>query len=120
VAALQGTDTAIYGALGVSFWPRRLSADRWLAVGIRLDALVLNHSVNDERMQAMTPKQSKWMPGVDALAELAFSVSPALDIVTSLGIEAALGTTDVLIETTPASLIPVLRGVGEVGIRISF
>ncbi len=69
------------------------------------------------------------MPGIDALAEMALSVSSALDIVTSLGIEAALGDSDLdicvradngVITCDHVDTIARLRGAGEVGIRLSF
>ncbi len=120
VPLLPGHDLATYAALGVSVWPRRSSPDRRLAVGIRMDALVLNHSVTYGGNNAATHQASKWLPGFDALAEIALSVSSALDVVTSLGIEASLGGTDLEIDGDVKDTIPVLRGVGEVGIRILF
>jgi hypothetical protein len=125
VPVLQGSDRVIYGALGVSFWPQRASAGRIWAYGVRLDALVLHHTVSDRRMGAITPQKSKDLPGLDALGELAFHVSSQIDIVGSLGIETALGDTnleDPVTATTSNTLgkIPALRGVAEVGIRVSF
>jgi hypothetical protein len=96
--------------------------DRRIAFGIRLDALLLNHSVT----RAQDAPQSKPMAGVDAMADLAFSVSPALDIVTSLGVEVALGDTDLSIKAGPTAdpqhidTIARVRSAGEVGIRLSF
>ncbi len=42
---ISGHDLASSAALGVCIWPRRPSSDRRIAVGIRMDALVLNHYV---------------------------------------------------------------------------
>jgi len=122
VPALQGSDLAIYGAVGVSFWPRRASAGKIWAFGFRVDALALHHTVYDRRMVSLTPQESKTLPGLDAMAELAISVSSLVDIVTSLGIEAALGPTDLDVDQlgNTKGTIPALRGVGEVGIRLSF
>ena len=118
---ISGHDLASYAALGVSFWPRRSSNDRRIAVGIRVDALILNHSVTRDEGD----KASKWLPGMDAMADIALSVSSALDIVTSLGLEAALGDTDLEVQTGNAppfhaDTIPRLRGTAEIGIRVSF
>jgi hypothetical protein len=73
-------------------------------------------------MVSLTPQESKTLPGLDAMAELAISVSSLVDIVTSLGIEAALGPTDLDVDQlgNTKGTIPALRGVGEVGIRLSF
>ena len=60
------------------------------------------------------------------MADMALSVSSALDIVISLGIEAAVGDSDLEIKTSPnaepmqVGTIARIRSAGEVGIRISF
>jgi hypothetical protein len=130
VPKLDGNDTAIYAAVGVAFWPRRPSPERRLAVGIRVDALALHYSVSDSRKEAISPPQSKTVPALDALAELALSVTPAVDLVLGLGIEAAVSGTQLhtydidpmtMVKTVQdAGTIPALHGVAEVGIRILF
>ncbi len=121
--AINAQDLVSFAALGISFWPRRPSPDHRIAFGIRVDALLLNHSVTPDQGSP----QSKPMPGVDAMADFAFSVSSALDIVTSLGIEGALGDTDLEIATGPNDPTPQhvetiarIRTAAEVGIRLSF
>jgi len=121
--AINAQDLVSFAALGISFWPRRPSPDHRIAFGIRVDALLLNHSVTPDQGSP----QSKPMPGVDAMADFAFSVSSALDIVTSLGIEGALGDTDLEIATGPTDPTPRhvetiarVRTAAEVGIRLSF
>jgi hypothetical protein len=120
---INAQDLVSFAALGVSFWPRRPSPDHRFAFGIRIDALLLNHSVTPDQGSS----QSKLMSGVDAMADFAFSVSSALDIVTSLGIEGAIGDTDLNLRMDPndptgqqVSTIARIRTAGEVGIRISF
>ena len=121
VPVLQGHDTAIHAALGISFWPRRPSPDRRLAVGIRLDAVALRYTVSDNRpVIAVTPPQSKIVPAIDALAELALSVTTAVDVVAGLGIEAATSETPIAIVGQVVDTIPALHGLAEMGIRISF
>jgi hypothetical protein len=122
VPVLQGHDTAIHAALGISFWPRRPSPDRRLAVGIRLDAVALRYTVSDNRpVMAVTPPQSKILPAIDALAELALSVTTAVDVVAGLGIEAAISETPIeILGEGVVDTIPALHGLAEMGIRISF
>jgi hypothetical protein len=121
VPVLQGHDTAVHAALGISFWPRRPSPDRRLAVGIRLDAVALRYTVSDNRQgMAITPPQSKTLPAIDALAELALSVTTAVDVVAGLGIEAAISETPIAIVGEVKDAIPALHGLAEMGIRISF
>jgi hypothetical protein len=121
--SLSAQDLVSFAAVGVSFWPRRPSPDHRIAFGIRVDALLLNHSVTPDQGAS----QSKLMPGIDAMADFAFSVSSALDIVTSLGMEAAIGDTDLDFGKSPSDMtllqtgtIGRIRTVGEVGIRLSF
>jgi hypothetical protein len=71
-------------------------------------------------MMAVTPPQSKTLPAIDALAELALSVTTAVDIVAGLGIEAAISETPIAIEGQVQDTIPALHGLAEMGIRISF
>jgi hypothetical protein len=122
---IGGHDLASSVALGVSLWPRRPLPDRRIAIGIRVDALVLNHSVTSDASNTA----SKWMPGIDALAEMALSVSSAVEIVASLGTVLALGDSDLDIcvraDNGPITCdhvdtIARLRGAGEFGIRFSF
>ena len=135
VPALSGTDLAGYAGVGGSFWPLPPGHNRRVAVGVRADALALYHSVSTNRPTAdiVARRQSKWLPGIDVLGEIALSLLPALEIIGSLGVEVAFGSTPlantvtVIDEaggetstTTPAGKVPVFRGVAEAGIRLSF
>jgi len=117
---LKGDDQATYAAVGITFWPVRSSPEQRVAIGVRVDGLALHHTVTDRRMLATNPEASTWIPGVDVLGEIALRVSSSLDVVTSVGIESALGPVRLHIAGVTADTIPVLRGVGEFGIRISF
>ena len=133
LAGLPGNDRLISGAVGVSFWPRRASFGGILAAGIRVDALLLHHTIYDQRSSTTTPQSSKNLPGLDALGELALHLGSRVDIIGSLGVEAAIGDTGLQVEVLDPGghpldppqfkeqgQIPALRGVAEVGIRVSF
>ena len=135
---LQGSDTALSAAVGLSFWPRRPSPERRIAFGLRVDALAIYHRVCDNRSEAATPGQckSKTLPGMDALAEVGISLTQTLQIVASAGLEAVIldvplqaepevGTNPGMTGTATTAAehlgdIPPLRAVGEVGIRLLF
>jgi hypothetical protein len=119
----DATDLAGYAGLGVAFWPvRRAPGRRWIA-GVRADALVLYHSilgpsvVDGKQEFSRNPKP---LPGLDVLGEVGLILSDSTDLVTSLGMEAALGRTPLKLNGVERDNIPVVRAVAEVGIRFSF
>jgi hypothetical protein len=135
VPALAGTDLAGYAGVGGSFWPLPPGHNRRIAVGVRADALALYHSVSNNLLgDFVVRRQSKWLPGIDVLGEVALSLLPALEIIGSLGVEVAFGSTPLVRQqvigdgTTsmgtpaepPVGTLPVFRGVAEAGIRVSF
>ena len=120
VPALNGDDQATYAAVGVTFWPLRASPEGRFAIGVRADGLALHHTVTANRIDATNSEASTWIPGFDLLGEIALRVSASLDVLTSLGIESALGPVRLHLNGVTVDTIPVLRGVGEVGIRLSF
>jgi len=116
------TDLAGYGGLGVAYWPMRRSPGSALTFGVRADALVLFHIVtgpSDTGRNEQTT-DNKVLPGLDALGELAWNVGSSVEIVGSLGLELALGPTPVELDDVKKDLIPIVRAVGELGIRVSF
>jgi hypothetical protein len=120
VPALPGSSLVGYAGLGIAFWPLRPGPDRRIAVGLRLDALALYHSVAREAPGRIAMRQTKWLPGADALAEVGISVLGSFEIVGSAGVEVALGNSQLQVGITDPAEIPVLRGVAELGIRLSF
>jgi hypothetical protein len=121
VPGLNGTDLTTYAALGISLWPARPAPNRRVAVGVRLDALALHHDLSHRSMDVLA-RQSRWLPGADVLAEIGWTLTPSVELVTTLGVEVAFGATDVLVEPGggPVATIPALRVVAEGGIRIWF
>ena len=125
VPVLQGHDTAIHAALGISFWPRRPSPDRRLAVGIRLDAVALRYTVSDNRSKT----------GCDGDHPAAIQNPAGHRRVGGIGIErhdggrrrrgagnrgGDIGDADRDRGPGRTDTIPALHGLAEMGIRISF
>jgi hypothetical protein len=119
VPDLDANDVAVYGGVGFAYWPLRASADTRISVGFRGDALAIYHSVARDVGGTVT-RLAKWLPGVDALVEVGWGVTGSLEIMTSAGVEAALGNTELQLDDRPVDLIPRLRAVAEIGIRVSF
>ena len=128
VPELFGQDTVLYGAVGIAFWPVRPSSAHAFAVGVRVDGLILHHDVtHEEPDRTTTMHQARWLAGADVLGELGWNIAGSLEFVASVGIEAALGDIKLKLGQAgapeppdPVATIPALRGVGELGIRVSF
>ena len=126
------TNLAGYVGLGVAYWPMRRIPGRSLTVGVRVDALVLYHSVKGPLVDKLVTGEevprigrlNRFQPGLGAMGEVAWSVAGPLEIVASLGVEVASGSTPLELqkgsERTQKEKIPMARAVGEVGIRLLF
>src|SRR6266700_1414259 len=119
------TDLVGYGAVGVGFWPLHAAPDRRVTAGVRVDLLASYHGVTREARDGTTKHQSTWTPGMDAMAELGWNVLGSFEIVTSLGIELAFEETILRIDDRDDGMVtdhplPLIRGVAELGIRLSF
>lgn len=125
------TDLAGYGGLGVAYWPMTRAPGRSLTLGARVDALVLYHSVKGPILdgdQLVIRRRNKFLPGLGAMGEVAWNVLGPLEMVASLGVEIASGSTPLELTIGPTkeapamvkATIPIFRAVGEVGIRLSF
>jgi hypothetical protein len=129
-AAQSATDLAGYVGLGVAYWPMRRSPGRALTLGVRVDALVLFHSVKGPRLEGdpafamermVIVRRNKVLPGLGAMGEVAWNVLGPVEMVASLGLEIAAGNTPLELNGKPTEKkIPILRAVGEAGIRLSF
>ena len=99
VPSLSGNALAGHGALGIAFWPVRPSPEHRVTVGMRVDALVLYHGVSHASPDGAVTRLTKWLPGVDAMAEVALSLAQSLEIVTGVGVEFAIGDTDLFLDS---------------------
>jgi hypothetical protein len=122
-----GQDTTAYGAVGIAFWPVRPSSAHPFAVGVRADGLIVYHYVSHRVDRDTTVHLNTWLPGVDVLGEMGWNIVGSLEIIASVGIEAALSSVKLKLgveggptPAEPVATIPPVRGVGELGIRVSF
>ena len=63
---------------------------------------------------------SRWLGGVESVAEVAWTVAPRLALTFDLGLDVAFGTTRVIVGGEERASIPLLRGVGDAGVRLLF
>ena len=106
--------------MGVGFWPLRPGPTARVTAGLRVDFLALYHNVTRFSASGASTEKAKWLPGFDALAEVGLKVLGPFEMVASLGIEVALGRTILEVNQSETGSLPSLRGVAEVGIRLSF
>jgi hypothetical protein len=98
-------------------WDFAHAAARRLAFGIRIDAVVLRHALarTDRDEQGV-----RWIPGVDAFLEAAWSFTSGGAVVLGAGPEVAFGTTHVVVGNTTVESIPPVRLLAFLGLRARF
>jgi opacity protein-like surface antigen len=92
-----------------------------LLVGARLDAVLsyfeVSHFSEDDAVPAT---MSRFLPGADVLAEAGFRLSRPVSLYGGAGLETMFGTTSIYTHGQRVALVPALRGVGELGLRVFF
>jgi nucleotide-binding universal stress UspA family protein len=98
----------------------RWLASRRLSLGSRLDSALFLETVSRSSDDDRTTRRWRFLPGAAAMVEMAYSPASATEIVLNLGAEIAFGRTSVYVEDRQVAILPMLRGVAELGLRISF
>ena len=107
--------TSVLTALGVG---RTVVGLGPVKLGVNLDALALLESV--EREGPSEERHSRWLPGVDLLAELELPLFERMEVFFEAGPELALGTTTLSVNGVKLESIPPLRGIADAGLRLRF
>ncbi len=89
-----------------------------MQVGLRLDVAAAHLSV--ARSTTPTDKQGRWLPSVAILPELIGRLGQSAAIFASIGPEWALGTTTVAQNGETVAVLPRLRALTAVGLRVGF
>ncbi len=109
-----------YGFMATASY-RPWLADRHLSVGGRLGAGVLWQRLSHFSGDEATPLVgSRLLPAIGTMLEVAWRFGTGVGIQAAFGTEFAFGPTDVYVKGTRVSVLPVARGVGEVGICAFF
>jgi hypothetical protein len=98
-------------------WDFAHAASRRFAFGVRVDAVVLRHALarTDRDEQGV-----RWIPGVDAFLEAAWSFTSGGAVVLGVGPEVAFGTTHVVVGDATVESIPPVRLLATLGLRARF
>lgn len=91
---------------------------RSLALGLRSDLFVVREGL--ERTEGGTRSRTRWIGGVDILAEWSWGLTPSLAIWGGVGGAAVFGATPIYVGSERVGVLPVLRAVGELGGRVRF
>jgi opacity protein-like surface antigen len=119
VPEAQSTTRTLQGGAGLSL--RLLPATSRLLVGARLDAILSYfETVHFSEDDAEPDRKSRFLPGVDLLAEAGFRLSQPVSLYGGAGIEAMFGSTTIDTHGQPVAVIPPFRVVGELGLRVFF
>jgi hypothetical protein len=120
VDVAAATSKTYVGAFGIA-WHLDLPPLRRFSVGARTDFLVLREELSHFDFDDAAPvSAARWIPGADLLAEGEWRFTDGASLFVAVGGEAAFGTTDVLVAGNRVTVIPPLRGVGELGVRARF
>ena len=115
VSEAQGSLTVIRPRAGVGL---TLLRARSVVAGARVEVGPWLHVV--DRAGDGRTSGSRWLGGVETVAEVAWTVAPRLALTFDLGLDVAFGTTRVIVGDEERASIPILRGVGDAGVRLLF
>ena len=120
VPPAQATSLVVFGAVGVAWSvPTHLVAP--FGLGVRADLLLsrfqLSHLDEDD---PVPDRQWRWIAGADVLGEWTWFFSQSAGISAAFGIESAFGSTSVVLAGNQVAVVPVVRGVSELGLRARF
>jgi hypothetical protein len=117
ISGLNGQDVAAWFTIGGAWRPTRPSPARPVNFAVLLDGGVVFHDLSHTRADGTTAQSGRILPVAALGVEGAWRIGRSWDAIAALGIEAALGVTDVWVATKPVATIPVVRGFTALGIR---
>jgi hypothetical protein len=120
VPALPGSDLVSAAGVGLEWWPLGDPQRATSSLGVRAGLLLLDHRVTVTGETNET--QHAFLPGAEFMAQVLLGIAPRLALVGDLGLEGAVGHTD-LRKGDPLAVvarIPMLRLVGGIGLRAGF
>lgn len=124
LADLDAHELVTSFGVGATWWVLPATTTRSFGVGLGGEALVLYQLVSHHGTSGQVEWKGQPLPGARACLEGTYRLVAGLEIVARGGIEAAFGTVTVDVIPAPSGAgpdtIPVLRAVGEAGIRLRF
>jgi len=121
VTPAQSTSLLLHAAAGLAWVPFSAARGSPFEVGFRLDALLLREQLTHFSSDDPEPVTAmRWLPGADAVAEGTWMFSANAGFLGAFGTEVAFGRTDVTLHQEKVTLIPPVRLVIQMGIRVTF
>jgi hypothetical protein len=115
VTEVSATSTWIAPVGGLAWRAYGSGGAHAVDLGLRADLLIGHFEVDRQGTG-----RARWVPGADVCAEAAWFFLPPIGFVLSAGIEAAFGSTEVLVNGTALATAPPFRAVSEAGLRWSY
>lgn len=115
VSDAQGALTIVRPRVGLGITVAQAST---LAVRVRVEGGPWLHVVS--RSGKGRAEGSRWLPGAEIAAEIAWVFAPRVALTVDLGLDVAFGTTRVLVGGEERASIPPVRAVGGAGVRLVF
>lgn len=120
VDAANATSLVLSGAAGIAVKKRIAGPGGRAFFGARFDLLAQRHALRRSASDEGTSAQARWLPGAALLLEGELAVAPPLSMIVAAGGEVVLGASDVVVNGVTVAEVPPLRGVAELGVRVSF
>ena len=121
VGAAQGALMTLSGAAGVTVSLLQPRDGGRLGFGVRGEALLLYESISHLSSDDPEPvRRGRLVPGASVVAELYWSLSPAVSLLLAAGPEVAFGTTHVFVHQSEVAELGPLRLVIQAGVLASF
>jgi hypothetical protein len=121
VPAADASLLTLLATAGVALHPWRATASHPLGMSVRVDYLLANQQMTHFSGDEPAPVTiSRWLSGLDGLVEGQWFFARDIGLIAGVGAEDVFGTTTVSMRGPLVASIPPLRGVGEIGLLISF
>ena len=121
VPVAQATSFMLTAGLGLAWRTHTPTMARRLALGARIDALVMLQSLTHLDDDDTSPAhQSRWLPGADAVVEGSWLFTEGASFVLGVGGEVAFGTTAVFAKRSQVANLSPFHPLLEAGFRARF
>jgi hypothetical protein len=123
ISTVAATDLTGHVGLGGTWSPLAPTASRRWGFGVDADALVVYQGVSHVHANGGTEWKSQVSPGMDLAIDGRVRFAPNVELFATAGPEVVFGSVDVIVVSTTATrevTLPVLRVVGQAGLRLRF
>ena len=120
VAAASASTTTLGLSGGLVVDAYHTSHARPFALSFRVDALLVHESFARTAFGETPASHAEWLPGADALVEVAWYLLPRLGVTVATGLETVFGTTRIFVDQDRVATVPPTRWLFEAGLRARF